>query len=314
MVHVACAHDAPLDIVRKILNALCPYIVLYQDDTSRNTPLHLTLRYNENEDLFHFLFNLANSTAILPNGYGNLPLHTAIIYERSVHTIRSLLLSYPESVYVYNKHGSSPLQLFFKTWHNELTEMKKRHSNCFYNIQSFHKDYSCLIYIKKILMLLTKMINDGNLDEEGFENIDKFPLHSIVQTKSLPPIYFQLILDIFPEEIMVQNFEGNLPLHVAVMQNHCSFNVIDAIYLKKSDALRRKNTLGKNPFMVCLDSGMEWDNEVLQALYRGFPECISQIDDASGLAPFFIACSSENISLNVTYQLLLRDPSVVNIN
>ena len=309
--HVACAHDAPVDIIKSILNILCPNQVLHQKDMSENTPLHLTLRYSSDEKVPLFLLKVSPSISILTNRLDNLPLHSALIHKRNTKIIRGLLQSFPQGIKKVNNDGHTPPDLFFKIWQNDLLKMREKHCHCFRNIQEDHEDYTKMNYVKEILLLFAYVSVHGVWDERQPEKMTTSPLHNIIQIKDLPKVFLLLIMDLFPTQIRIKDKDGNYPLHIAVMQKHCSLEMVETMCFEDIHSHGFHNKCGRHAFTLAIENGVEWESKILQMLVERDPECISRIDGKVGLSPFGLACCSNKTSLDVAYKLLMMDPSII---
>lgn len=312
ILHVACANDAPVDIIKKLLSIVCPYQALYQEDSTENTPLHLAIVYASNEDLFRFLLCAAPSTVIIPNKNLNLPLHTAIYHRRSINVVRILYLSYPGALLETNKNGDTPMHLFFKVWHDILVEIRNRHNNSFSHIKQDHDDFQKINDLKNLLVLFAKIWVKGNLgDANEYRRIQRFPLHAVLQIADLPHIFLLLLLDTIPGSIEVKDSQGNLPLHIALMQKRCSLRTISSILSKYTDADKVRNKQGQLAFSIAIENGISWESGVLQCLIAHNPNNLSLVDTKTKLLPFMLASSCNVSSSNVAYNLLRMDPSTL---
>lgn len=98
VVHRACSEEAPLEFVRRLLDAY-PSIVKTKGKSSELTPLHLACTYHSPTSVVRALLDANNKQAdcMASDGVGgaHLPLHAACRTGASIDVIKALLESYP---------------------------------------------------------------------------------------------------------------------------------------------------------------------------------------------------------------------------
>ena len=87
---------------------------------------------------------------------------------------------------------------------------------------------------------------------------------------------------------------------------------MDLLYEEYPEAASIANKYGKLPSILFIESGNDWGNgDIWRKLIHAVPESISGHDTRTNLYPFMTAGACENSSLEVVYELLKLDPTLV---
>lgn len=172
-----------------------------------DTALHLACQHSTDEMILILLDNFP-SAATVQNKHGGLPLHVAVHFECPSAIIRELLRINPESVHIANNYDNSPLQSFL-------------HSEKFIYPPSNPSPDSLPLYggdhdeVCNILRLLLRPKEEKKIEKSITEFNPFLILHASLYANA-PLDFITLILSRYPEEISMEDEEGNMPIHIAV--------------------------------------------------------------------------------------------------
>jgi hypothetical protein len=147
------------------------------------------------------------------------------------------------------------------------------------------------------------------------------PLHNICKLASpvAPPLLGPLVhlfFSLYEQDMLSRDQYGMIPLHYLVSSRGREASQVDVgnwtnhvlQYLKLEPmAVRVATGEGRLPLHLLLDHPTHQD--LIQEVLACFPESIDSPDPETGLAPFQLAASNQNTSLDVIFLLLRQSPS-----
>lgn len=319
----ACTiNDVPLDII-KTLYKISPRQIHYQDKFYRRTALHRALKFSS-DDVVDLLLKLAPELISTPDKQGNLPLHFSV---RTTHSIvRKLLLMYPSSLNERNVLRLSPSEIFLSHWEPflDLKITNIRNVLDLNHIQDFGEG---LRDFQKTLLLFievfsNKVIQDKQecgscaiffLSSIKSTYIDKWlPIHEAIKLGPLkiPPIFVQFLAVTMPLELQKIDSQGNTLLHLSVI--HSQYNNLTRFLLVMYASMALiPNNDGRIPLNLAIENGINWEDGVLKDILRSAPDTLSLLDPCKKIYPFMISLCSNKSDLEVAYELLKMDPSLI---
>ena len=322
--HLACARDAPCDIIRSIFNLASDHVkhsvFVHQDDIG-STPLHWASLYACDETI-HFLLNKGGENSKsraykLKDHRGQLPLHHILITKVNPTVIQHFLQLYPDALTSGDRYGVTPLVSFYSANETELYLLRRNNGNDFINI--FEEGDNYLSNIVQCLFLFTAVIvakrkiedcdiepilerTDGKIVNSAFGTL---LVHQALQLENIPHIFICLLFDLFPiESIRRKDENGNGLLHILLSQKHCTLGLVQYVSsrLKCNDrnleedfndgivnVWTQTNNDGRIPLALAIQSGHSWQCGILQFIINESPDTINDIDEMTGLYPFMLA-------------------------
>ena len=200
---------------------------------------------------------------------GALPLHYAVDgelygvgHEPSEEVVTALLAAYPEAAKVVSQEMTFPLK--------EKIAKGRWHGNLPLHIALW--SYPNLgVAADGVVMALISAYPEGTKVKDAI--MGNLPLHIAVHQEPSVQVVAALIAA-YPEGVMVRNDDNQLPLHIAVSENHygepyASAEVVAALVATypRAAALWVKDVDGKTPLELAYDAG---DPKVVAAL-KDFP-------------------------------------------
>jgi len=65
------------------------------------------------------------------------------------------------------------------------------------------------------------------------------------------------------------------------------------------------------PLNLAIENGINWEDGVLKDILRSAPDTLSLLDPCKKIYPFMISLCSNKSDLEVAYELLKMDPSLI---
>ena len=240
------------------------------------------------------VLDIAPDTIMKHDCDGSIPIHLAVINGASHQVIQYLIDICPETVKVKNRWGYSASSFLFDRCIVELSYMKCPHyrANIWKTIEALLKaivdidmgsgcpkisllhmatDFACpigiLIEILKDFPVMTRY-----RDEKG-----RIPLAraSAAQAHVVTPQFLQTMIEFDPTMLLEQDYDGRIPLHLAIASNR------------------------------------EWDM-VIKYMLQKSPDCIRIPDGKTGLYPFMMLCNKSWASLSHLHETISLCTDVFN--
>jgi ankyrin repeat protein len=267
----------PADLVRRLLE-FAPDTIKVQN-TFGELPLHTALIYNASDDVINILCKVYPQATAVKKRQGDLPLHLALEQNASSHIIIMLLQAYPKAIEVQNKEERLPLHITLR---------------CKASIDVF----------TMIFQAYPKAIEVPN-------KYGRLALHTALVHNASTDV-FQMLLEAYPEAAELQSYKGCLPLHYACrypMYCHKDFlNRLNLLVSAYPEGINVQDMDGKFPSCNLKLGVLESDyteplyllheavkgglsTHLIKLLIRAFPESCATKDN-DGMVPLHHACAS----------------------
>jgi len=219
--HICFDKYAPMKIVNDIYQAY-PEAALAKD-SCQYTPISLAVEAGF-EDAVNLLATKCPESSIICGQLGISPVQSAIYGSDSNTMIDSIIRTNPKAAFVPDDEGESAFDLFFRQWNicmrqtvsfnsiisNELLEHSTGRGD--WKIQDIYAK-TC-IFLKAAYLYRNKQIASCNLSN--------YLLHSALREESCHWSFCNLIMRLHPEQILVKDNNGNLPIHIIAASNKSS--------------------------------------------------------------------------------------------
>jgi len=189
----ACSSGAPLDVLTSV-HRIDPYQVRGWNMEEDCSVLHTACVFSS-IDAVVFILDVAPEISNWSDRLGRLPLHEI---SRSPTIVRKLLSVHPTAVYATDARGESPTHRFLR------------------EDQRWHVDEAG----REVLSLLLKAFAYGTTyddDAPTFPRCDDkwILLHELIKRSDIPLCVTLRLMKEAPEYLLLQDDEGNFPLHIA---------------------------------------------------------------------------------------------------
>ena len=249
------------------LSALEDIIVAFPDGivtTMKNgfLPLYLAIESHSSSSelidvlLSHEIPAFSNGKSILEQRHVNglLSIQWALANRASIDVLQSLLSSHPNTIQFLSDEGYSSLSLAIL-------------HRCSYEVVSFVLNLDPLSISRKVG-------EAGNL-----------PLHLAVLSKESSLEVIRILVSVFQQGIRMQNNDGNLALHLAVISNS-SLEVVQMLTMIYSEGCGVLNDSGNLPLHLAVENGAKV--EVIELLAATYSNGLL-VKNREGLRPVDIA-------------------------
>lgn len=144
-------------------------------------------------------------------------------------------------------------------------------------------------------------------------------VHACVSTTDCPLFPIQLVIRLYPEQLLQQDENGCTPLVLAIC-NACSGDVVNSVLRANSAAASVLDSQGRLPLCLAVASGHYSYHDTLCRLFAAEPSALTTRDPVTSLFPFALAALPTTITeqtdddeaqLSRIYELLRIDPSVI---
>ena len=237
-----------------------------EKDNEGNLALHYAVFEDETSlSTYKVLLEAYPESALMKNNEGNSPLHTAIQCGRSLDVVKVLVEAYPEGVTVKNNDMRLPL-----------------HDAVYLDPESeFTRDDVDV----EVFEFMLEVHPDGAKNKDKYGNL---PLHSAIECdSSLSLILVRNLILVYPESLLIQNNNGDSPLHVAAAAYEGGVEMFKVLIESYSKGVTMQNNNGYLPLHVAVIN--DKCTEVIKLLldeYRGS----SKVTDENGELPLHTAC------------------------
>jgi ankyrin repeat protein len=284
--HVACYSQAPLEVVRYLVQEYPESLRVPNDDGY--PPLHFACTFKAPLEVVRYLVQEYPKSLQVRNNFGNILLHIACSYEAPLEVVRYLVQEYPEALEVTGNDGYLPLH--FACYSQAPLEVVQ------YLVQEYpeslqvsNNDGKIPLHIAcycKAPLEVVRYLVQKYPESLGVAGIDgKLPLHIACYSQAPMEVVRYLVQE-YPEALQVPNNDGDLPLHFA-----CTFKapleVVRYLVQEYPKSLQVTDKNGSLPFHYAC--GCEAPLEVVQYLVQEYPESL-RVTDNDGDLPLHIAC------------------------
>jgi hypothetical protein len=112
--HYLCRRsNATISVMQSMIDASPADALIHQDSSTKSTPLHVACWYQLNPDVILFLAERNKQALLIPDAYGNLPVHlVASVHPQAAELVTLFLEYFPESAsYENDKEQTAVHQL-----------------------------------------------------------------------------------------------------------------------------------------------------------------------------------------------------------
>ena len=217
--HYLCAgHETPTDVLLMVHNAF-PQAV-YFTDSDGDTPL-LNAVHSQFIVAVHYLSHNHPETVLIGNSAsGSTPLERAIDFYEPNYIIDCLLFANPYAAHALNENPFTIFESFFKERNCSLRVFLGQHSG--FTLSNAALDYKIIsdetawsarnVYLKSSLLL--KATSMQNFNKKTAMDDSWLILHSAFKVDECPWSFCSFFLRLHPEQIMMTDSDGNLPIHI----------------------------------------------------------------------------------------------------
>jgi ankyrin repeat protein len=322
ILHEVCnVGSAPIHVIEKILS-VCGLATNVQNKYG-DTPLHVATRAAQrSSNKVKLLMEFNPSALLIKNNTGYSPLATAIVSRAFLPVIQMIAEKEPSLLLAEDENNRSPVQLLISSFQKNIPGslalrsylkdrlmrnilrgfwtklqyllMRTYERKLGKNFGSIDNSMICHAILaegikgeslKQVLAIALSIDRTHALQVEA--EFGKCPLHILAKQKEF--IAAKEVLKRCPDAVMVKDFRGRLPLHIAMNR--------DAI--QRSESVKEKEKWGIN-----VANFVSANPEAL--------ECQDTCGATIGFYPFMIAAVEEDLQL--TFDMLLGNPGVIVIN
>eukprot|EP00816_Leptocylindrus_hargravesii_P012612 CAMPEP_0196819864 /NCGR_PEP_ID=MMETSP1362-20130617/72603_1 /TAXON_ID=163516 /ORGANISM="Leptocylindrus danicus, Strain CCMP1856" /LENGTH=416 /DNA_ID=CAMNT_0042198507 /DNA_START=298 /DNA_END=1548 /DNA_ORIENTATION=+ len=262
--------------------------------------------------LVGLMLRICPDLAYISDNDGDTVLHWAVQDGIiSADMIRILLQYCPETVFMQNLKGELPIDSLWQWFQEEHFDAAQCILAGNYDESLKFEEVSSLWEITEVLLQVAyhKKIIDVTLTGES----EWRPLHAASGIDVYPIFAFFLAFSLHPEGLREQDEAGRLPVHVSASTkaHKHSIEIIECLLIAWPDSATMKDKNGKTPLCLAIESGLTYS--AIDRLLDAAPGLLSTKDAQTNLYPFMLAMTSnlDDMSLTLSYKLLLKDPSVV---
>ena len=282
-----------------------PGYLIHQTTSLGATALHVALQRNSWEllEIVQALLAAAPELATIPMRYGVYPLHIACAMNLREETrskvITTLLESYPEAAGLKDCNGETPLSLFnqnMATHYKESFKDKKQARD----------------------MLLTAL-------QIARTAVPNLTWHGLCSLKGCPPALIEFLSS--PSSLAIKDAvydlgpfrqtdtAGRMPLHCVAessvdLSESANDSLLQVVLATDPGAAQHCDSVGRLA-LHCAVQNPELSSQSLLALAQAYPEALSRVDPVTGSYPAYTLAQSNISSMDVVYNLLRMDPTVV---
>lgn len=263
--HIACWSNPPLDVIRALLDAHPQG--LKAKDVHGDTPLHIAVSNPMTRvDLVQTLVDACPDALSIANREGLMPLHAACRYSpKQDDTIALLVEAYAEAAKHRIKMGSLPPSSTRKdplmdnpgNLHDPMVGSPSRVSHLdlrfeALGVQTRDGSYPLHMAIENggtSLHVVDMLLNAAPTVAHLVNKFGETPLHVALRCCSLTDEALELLIQAEPSVLeLPERRQGNLPLHLAVLQHESySLSVVVQLMTRYEHAVHVANNEGKLP-------------------------------------------------------------------
>jgi hypothetical protein len=124
--HYLCRRrKANVSVMRAMIEASPADALIHQDSSSKSTPLHVACWYQLNPDVIIFLVERNKQALLVPDAYGNLPVHLVASFHPQAPELVTLFLSYFPETAAY-ENGKEQTAVHQLKWRKDVdTKLQK---------------------------------------------------------------------------------------------------------------------------------------------------------------------------------------------
>eukprot|EP00979_Chaetoceros_neogracilis_P001671 scaffold303_cov285-Chaetoceros_neogracile.AAC.15 len=260
---------------------------------------------------------------------GWLPLHVFCANSSIPHFLHIMIKPFRESISTENKGGVTPFSMLLSNSIYGLTGTCQIRTHMvedqYYNgTSSKHVVMNQYINEWRQWQCVLLMLQASGDDETNTLKI-QLPLH-LVAVSSLADFKLLTIASlIHKREILLQDRDGNLPLHLACHKRQMKdeeeepFSKVGILVDEHPEASKIRNMKGYLPLFLAVKSfACDWDNG-MEALTIAYPDSLAETDPDHQIYPFMVLASKysqvdgnrQHDLLSCLFQLIRASPSLI---
>lgn len=272
-------------------------------------PLHVACDVNLETERFKLLINAYPQAASITDKKGCLPIHL-INHELSSECIQMLLDANPTSTHAVDQFGKTLLHRAVEHGYgfekfNMILSAYPEASKIFDNrnylpVHSIGSDLP-IECVEVLIRANPQSLRTPNRQQ-------RLPLHlAIIAGCSIDLI--EMMLDIYPDAISVQDEDGNLPLTFQIItKNYPARRYIDMLFSRYPESLLVPNYWGRNALHEAVSVMPNCDNDTIDFILDKAPDTCRRLD-SSGLLPLHLAIMGN--SLKTVKQLVALNGNAI---
>ena len=345
------------------------FLARYQEGDNLETPLFVECQNQPPETLVIQLLQAWPDAVITKSRQGDLPLHIACRYKAAHGVIQSLIQACPETSCRRTRYGTTPLVALWEDTTRQQQQQSddanddeaRRIRNAWNVIHDMNTDMNEKLaalpvtmndeYKRQVTMSLLQGVaqhrksRKAAASDNAPHNDTLYYLHAAVSLgfTGCPAFILLYAFSQFPEQILLRDHDGRLPLHIAVGPDNsslphslrkfrplASWSIKLSLHFHPLSASRidpNECSWGRRyPLHTALMYRHEWRQGVAE-LTRASSHVLSIPDPVTGLLPFLLASAVHDTKtttdqcglphdvilrrLDTTFHLLRADPSVL---
>lgn len=222
------------------------------------------------------------------DGVGSIPLHETIETGASVCVVKRLIEVYPEGVTVHDSEHQSPLDILCRRI--LMSEERQKY------VQSSPQDDTMWEIARLMLTALSGQPSDELL------------LHAVVKAASnCPESLRSRAFRNFPEQLMIPDSNGNLPIHLCAGMVPEDEELDDLLELARRapKSLMARNSSNQTPLQVAESSERTWMTGI-RDLIAAKPDSLESLQLDLALYPLVLS----KLEAPILFEVLLVKPTV----
>lgn len=289
--HLACVFGLDIKCIRALIeaNPLSCTLLTKKGDT----PLSLACqRSTTSYETISLLLKHFSNALSLKNNMGWLPLHCAVWHNLPSPSLVTIIQSFPDAIYCRT----------YSSEHTPLSLYWSGHSACILSQEEWDT----------ISLLSSPCHYSSQHLESEIASSEVGLLHRILSFPQYLQGLIQAVLLTFPDEAMIEDKFGRLPLHRLIEHDQFQVNDIQEVSSAYPQAAGIIDPLtGDFPLasaISCRARRFKWQ-EVPQEIFHRFPDAIYYCSKRNKLHPFMLAATYS--SLDICFELLRSAPELV---
>jgi len=296
-------------------------------DSTGHTPLHSASREGTNVAAIRSLIRAFPDALRLKTTYGDTPLHLACFRRADANVVKEIASSDGRlsALLEPNTAGQTPVGIAMEEFQSICT--KARDGFCCVTSNYFAHQSRAF----DVLATLVKLLYYGSSDEPVSLVKACVCLHR--QDVRLDPAFIRRAIHLHPEQVRLQDEDGNYPLHIEASipvekmslldgvkggccqgKCHARTGVLGTLLAAYPEATRVRNKADAFPLGLMIQNGRSWDQTFALAL-RNFPPALhwykGGMDDA--YIGIVLAKVSKECGLDTLYELINSRPDMVRL-
>jgi len=212
--HWACAKDAPISVVKMLISANVDS--LNMTDKAGKLPLNLALEH-ASDDLVILMIEKTSTETVCSfhdsghAGDARMPIIEVILYRRSTNVLHSLIQKYPKQLLIQDSRGHTPVVTFFRMYMGMMIANVN-------GTDETNIDPEDVIGVASLLLSSEKIAKTAGSIPKNTMQIDPLTIHHALNSNNCPFAFIQFLLKHHPEQVDVEDDNGDSPLTVIAVR------------------------------------------------------------------------------------------------